>query len=125
MVVKESSTCAGIGRHQHAGLCRRGLRTTHHALVQGHAALPHCAHRLTRGDSPQGVLRDCNMHLTDSNVDRLVTAWAQCCRSGEVLLRLSPPPLVSMKGEGIKMPLGRPQAVANDLLFGPDLKGPK
>ena len=71
MVVKEWSACAGIGRHQHAGLCRRGPSRIHHALVQGHAALPHCAHRLTRGASPQGLLRNCNVHLQTA----ALTGW--------------------------------------------------
>ncbi len=124
MVVKEWSTCASIVRHQHAGLCREGLSTTHHALVQGHAPLPHCAHRLTRGASPQGALRDCNVHLTDSSVKRLVTAWAQCRRSEEFLLRLGPPPLMSMEGEDIKMFQGKSQAVAKGYCLGLTSRAP-
>ena len=54
-----------------------------------------------------------------------MTAWAQYRRCGEFLLRLGPPPLMSMEGEDINMFRGRPQAVAKDLLFGPDLKGPE
>lgn len=124
MVVKEWRACAGTGRHQHAGLCRRGLSKTHHALVQGHAALPHCAHRLTRGGSPQGALRNCDMHLTDSSVDRLLMAWAQCRRIGVVLLRLGPPRLMSMEGEDIKMFQGRPQAVKNSYCLGLTSRAP-
>ena len=92
--------------------------------VQGHVALPYCAHRLTRGASPQVALRDCNVHLTDSSVDRLVTAWAQCRRSGEVLLRLGPPRLMSMEGEDIKMFQGRPQAIKKTYCLGLTSRAP-